>query len=466
VNPQTLYEKLWQSHVVKHYEDGTCLLYIDRHLVQEVSSPVAFSSLKARGLKVRHPQKAIAMVDHVVPTLQRTNIADPQAVIQIQALEKNTLDAGITYFSISDPRQGIVHVVGPELGFTLPGTTLVCGDSHTATHGAFGALAFGIGASECEKVFATQCLKQSKAKTLRITFNGTLPALCTAKDLALLVIATIGASGGTGYAIEYAGDAISALTMEGRMTLCNMTIEAGARVGLIAPDEKTYAYIKDTPLAPKGSLWLDARDYWQQLASDETAKFDKEVSIDIDQMIPMVSWGTSPEHAIQITDFIPVASHSTPAQQQASWKKALKYMALTPGQSLIGLPIDKVFIGSCTNSRIEDLRIAAGVVAGRKVASHVRAIVVPGSGQVKEQAENEGLDRVFIEAGIEWRDPGCSLCVAMNNDRLAPQERCASTSNRNFEGRQGVGGRTHLMSPAMAAAAAITGKITDVRDLL
>jgi 3-isopropylmalate/(R)-2-methylmalate dehydratase large subunit len=476
VNAKTLYEKLWDSHVVKQYNDNSCLLYIDRHLVQEVSSPVAFSSLKARGIGLRQAQKCLAMVDHVLPTQNKQYIEDPEARIQIQTLVDNTHEAGITYFPVDDARQGIVHVVGPELGFTLPGTTLVCGDSHTATHGAFGCLAFGIGASECEKVFATQCLKQIKAKTMRITFIGCLPAFCSAKDLALSVIAKIGAAAGTGYAIEYAGDEIRALSMEGRMTLCNMTIEAGARVGLVAPDEKTYAYLAQSPLAPKDQNWHDALCYWRQLSSDREAFFDREVSIDISELEPMVTWGTSPEHVVPISANVPAhvntKAHGQARNQarnqaiQASWQKALAYMQVKSGAPIAGIKVDKVFIGSCTNSRIEDLRSAAAVVAGRQVASNVIAIVVPGSGQVKLQAEKEGLDKVFTQAGLQWRSPGCSLCVAMNNDRLLPGERCASTSNRNFEGRQGVGGRTHLMSPAMAAAAAITGEITDVRTLL
>lgn len=464
VNAKTLYQKLWDSHIVKHYDDNTCLLYIDRHLVQEVSSPVAFSSLKARGLGLRQPQKALAMVDHVLPTRNKHNVADPEARIQIQTLVENTHQAGITYFPVDDERQGIVHVVGPELGFTLPGTTLVCGDSHTATHGAFGCLAFGIGASECEKVFATQCLKQTKAKTMRVTFIGNLPAFCSAKDLALAVIARIGAAGGTGYAIEYAGHEIRALSMEGRMTLCNMTIEAGARVGLVAPDDKTYQYLANSPLAPKDQDWLDATCYWRQLSSDNQAQFDREVEIDISQLEPMVTWGTSPEHVVPISAEIPTKASNQ--AKQVSWQKARDYMQVQSGSPIAGIKIDKVFIGSCTNSRIEDLRIAAAVVEGRQVAKNVVAIVVPGSGQVKLQAEKEGLDKVFTQAGLEWRSPGCSLCVAMNNDRLLPGERCASTSNRNFEGRQGVGGRTHLMSPAMAAAAAVTGQISDVRTLI
>jgi 3-isopropylmalate/(R)-2-methylmalate dehydratase large subunit len=472
VNAKTLYEKLWDSHIVKQYDDGTCLLYIDRHLVQEVSSPVAFSSLKARGIGLRQPKKALAMVDHVLPTYNKYHVADPEARIQIQTLVDNTHEAGITYFPVDDARQGIVHVVGPELGFTLPGTTLVCGDSHTATHGAFGSLAFGIGASECEKVFATQCLKQTKAKTMRITFVGSLPAFCSAKDLALVVIAKIGAAGGTGYAIEYAGDALRALSMEGRMTLCNMTIEAGARVGLVAPDEKTYAYLAQSPLAPKNQDWQDALEYWRKLPSDNEAKFNREVQINISQLEPMVTWGTSPEHVVPVSAMVPkhvdsnFMTQNKNQAQKLGWQKAYDYMQVQAGSPIAGTKIDKVFIGSCTNSRIEDLRIAAAVVKGRQVANNVVAIVVPGSGQVKLQAEQEGLDKVFTEAGLQWRSAGCSLCVAMNNDRLLPGERCASTSNRNFEGRQGLGGRTHLMSPAMAAGAAITGQITDVRTLL
>lgn len=462
---KTLYEKLWDSHIVKTYSEGNCLLYIDRHLVQEVSSPVAFSSLKKRGIGLRQPQKALAMVDHVLPTKNKFVVDDPEARIQIKALVDNTQQAGITYLPVNDVRQGIVHVVGPELGFTLPGTTLVCGDSHTATHGAFGCLAFGIGASECEKVFATQCLKQSKAKTMRIRFNGDLPACCSAKDLALTVIATIGAAGGTGYAIEYAGAAISALSMEARMTLCNMTIEAGARVGLVAPDSKTFEYLASCPYAPKGQDWARAVDYWRQLPSDLNAQFDREVDIDISQLEPMVTWGTSPEHVGPVSTTVPFPAQASTQAKQASWQKAQNYMQVKPGQQLTDIKINKVFIGSCTNSRIEDLRIAAVVVKNKLVAKNVVAIVVPGSGQVQRQAEQEGLDQVFIQAGLEWRTPGCSLCVAMNNDRLLPGERCASTSNRNFEGRQGVGGLTHLMSPAMAAATAIKGQITDVRTL-
>ena len=466
MKPYTLYEKLWNSHIVKQYDQDTCLLYIDRHLVQEVSSPVAFSSLKKRGIGLRQPQKALAMVDHVLPTKNKHFVADTDARIQIQALVDKTADAAITYLPVDDIRQGIVHVVGPELGFTLPGTTLVCGDSHTATHGAFGCLAFGIGASECEKVFATQCLRQTRAKTMRVKFTGSLPLFCGAKDLALAVIAKIGASGGTGYAIEYTGYEIRALSMEGRMTLCNMTIEAGARVGLVKPDEKTFEYLAKSSFAPKGQDWVNAVDYWRQLGSDTHAQFDREVEIDISQLEPMVSWGTSPEHVVPISAIVPFPEDADSAAKQASWIKAQDYMQMQPGHPVAGTKIDKVFIGSCTNSRIEDLRIAAGIVAGRQVAKDIVAIVVPGSGQVKQQAEQEGLDKIFIQAGLEWRTPGCSLCVAMNNDRLLPGERCASTSNRNFEGRQGVGGRTHLMSPAMAAAAAVTGHITDVRTLL
>ncbi|MDO6711727.1 3-isopropylmalate dehydratase large subunit [Aliiglaciecola sp. 2_MG-2023] len=471
MSSKTLYDKIWDSHVVKQNEDDTCLIYIDRHLVQEVSTPVSFASLKQRGAKLRQPAKALAMVDHVLPTTipssnNRQHIADPQAKAMLIALENNVEDTGMPYISVNDKRQGILHIVGPEQGFTLPGTTLVCGDSHTATHGAFGSLAFGIGASECEKVFATQCLNQVKAKTMRITFSGELPLHVTAKDMALATIAKLGVSGGTGYAIEYAGDVIRKMSMEARMTLCNMTIEAGARVGMVAPDEVTFNYLQNRPMAPKGDLWDQAVNYWLTLPSDSDAIFDAEIEIDIDNLEPYVSWGTSPEHTISISHKIPQLADAKDDSTEASWRKALDYMDIKANAEIKGLKINKVFIGSCTNSRIEDLRAAAKVIIGKSVAENVLAIVVPGSGEVKAHAEAEGLDQIFMGAGFEWRAAGCSMCVAMNNDRLKPGERCASTSNRNFEGRQGVGGRTHLMSPAMAAAAAITGEITDVRELI
>lgn len=465
-SPKTLYQKLWDSHVVKTFEDDSALIYIDRHLVQEVTSPVAFASLRERGIKVRRPDKTLSVVDHVVPTQNRHLVEDPMARAQIQAIEKNSGANHIAFIPVTDVRQGIAHVVGPEQGFTLPGTTVVCGDSHTATHGAFGAIAFGIGTSECEKVFATQCLKQRKAKTMRVTFSGTLGHLVSAKDLALAVIAKIGASGGSGYAIEYAGEVVQSLSMEARMTLCNMTIEAGARVGLIAPDDTTFSYLEGRPYAPKGDDWKEAVQHWRQLHSDKGAVFDQEIKIQVDKLSPMVTWGTSPEHVVSISDAVPWLSSAKNDSVKASWHKAMRYMQLSENTSILGTPLDQVFIGSCTNSRIEDLRIAAKVVAGKRVSDKVKAMVVPGSGLVKQQAEKEGLDQIFLEAGFEWRTAGCSMCVAMNNDRLAPGQRCASTSNRNFEGRQGKGGKTHLMSPAMAAAAAVTGQITDVRGMI
>ena len=466
---RTLYDKIWDSHVVKDYSAVSSLIYVDRHLVQEVSTPISFSSLRSRGIPLRQASKALAVADHVLPTIEssdRRNMDDQDAKAMLKALEDNVVATGMPYIPVNDIRQGILHIVGPEQGFTLPGCVLACGDSHTATHGAFGAIAFGIGASECEKIFATQCLTQSRAKTMRITFTGKLPSYASAKDLALACIAKIGAAGGTGYAIEYAGEAVKAMSMEARMTLCNMTIEAGARIGMVAPDETTYAYLKNRPMAPKGALWEQAIDYWRTLPSDEDAVFDKEVEILIDHIEPVVTWGTSPEHSLRISDKVPQLKQAKDASTRDSWEKAQNYMALEPDTVINGVPIDKVFIGSCTNSRIEDLRIAAQIAKGHKLAEGVHAIVVPGSGLVKAQAEAEGLDAVFIEAGFEWRAAGCSMCVAMNNDRLQPGERCASTSNRNFEGRQGVGGRTHLMSPAMAAAAAIKGCITDVRELI
>jgi len=471
MSSKTLYDKIWESHLVKHYDGNTSLIYIDRHLVQEVSTPISFASLNARGASLRQPSKALAMADHVLPTKiradnNRREMDDAQAKAMLVALETNVKETGMPYIPVNDRRQGIVHIVGPEQGFTLPGTTLVCGDSHTATHGAFGSLAFGIGATECEKVFATQCLTQTKAKTMRVTFIGDLPAYVTAKDMALATIANLGTAGGTGYAIEYAGEIIQNMSMEARMTLCNMTIEVGSRTGMIAPDEITYAYLHNRPMAPKGKLWEKAVVYWRTLPSDDNAAFDREIEIVLNELSPIVTWGTSPEHSVSISDKIPALNQAKDKSVQASWEKALDYMGLKANTEIKGLAIDTVFIGSCTNSRIEDLRAAAAVVVDRKISPSVLAIVVPGSGEVKAQAEAEGLDKIFIKAGFEWRSPGCSMCVAMNNDRLKPTERCASTSNRNFEGRQGAGGRTHLMSPAMAAAAAITGQITDVRELI
>jgi 3-isopropylmalate/(R)-2-methylmalate dehydratase large subunit len=452
----TLYDKLWDAHVVAQADDGQALLYIDRMLIHEVSSPQAFEGLRSRALKPHRIAPFLAVADHAVPTRARQEIADPQARAQVALLERNCAETGIEYLPLDDERQGIVHVIGPEQGFTLPGTTLVCGDSHSATHGAFGALAFGIGTSEIECVLATQVLRQKKAKTLRVTIDGTLSDGVTAKDVILTLIAQIGASGGVGYAIEYAGSAVTALSMEARMTLCNMTIEAGARIGLVAPDATTFAYLDGRPRAPKGAAWGQAMAYWQTLHSDADALFDREVALSAADIVPQVSWGTSPDQTVTVTGSVPATAND----------KQLDYMGLARGQKLRGLPVDAVFIGSCTNGRIEDLRAAARVVGGRHVAKGVAAIVVPGSGLVKRQAEAEGLREIFVDAGFEWREPGCSLCVAMNDDRLKPGQRCASTSNRNFEGRQGIGARTHLMSPMMAAAAAVTGHITDVRELL
>lgn len=464
--PRTLFDKIWQSHLVDVQDDGTCVLYIDRHLVHEVTSPQAFDGLRDTGRKVRRSAAALAVADHNVPTTDRSKgIVDEEARIQVEALEKNCKDFGITFFGMSDLRQGIVHIIGPEQGFTLPGATLVCGDSHTSTHGAFGALAFGIGTSEVEHVLATQTLLQTPAKNMRITVEGALPFGVTAKDLILAIIGTIGTAGGTGHVIEYTGEAVRNLSMEGRMTMCNMSIEGGARAGLIAPDEKTFEYIKGKPLAPKGGDWETAVTYWHTLTSDDGAKYDTEVVIKAADLVPQVTWGTSPQDVLPITGRVPDPAAAADEGRRNAMKRSLDYMGLTAGTPLAEISVDKVFIGSCTNGRMEDLRAAAAVVKGRKVAASVGAIVVPGSGLVKEQAELEGLDKVFLEAGFEWREPGCSMCLAMNADKLQPGERCASTSNRNFEGRQGRGGRTHLVSPVMAAAAAITGHLTDVREL-
>jgi 3-isopropylmalate/(R)-2-methylmalate dehydratase large subunit len=471
--PRTLFDKIWDSHVVDRQDDGTCLIYIDRHLVHEVTSPQAFEGLRLAGRKVRRPAATLAVPDHNVPTEGRASgiIADEESRIQVETLRQNARDFGITLFDMDDVRQGIVHIIGPEQGFTQPGMTIVCGDSHTSTHGAFGALAFGIGTSEVEHVLATQTLLQRPAKNMRVTVEGALPLGITAKDMILAIIGRIGTAGGTGHVIEYAGDAIRALSMEGRMTICNMSIEGGARAGLIAPDETTFAYLKGRPYAPKAGQWEQALAWWQSLPSDPGAAYDKEVRLESAAIAPQVTWGTSPEDVIPITGTIPSPESATDDNKRQAIERSLAYMGLEGGTRIDQVKIDKVFIGSCTNGRIEDLRAVAAIAEralkrGRKVAPGVHAMVVPGSGLVKEQAEAEGLDRVLIEAGFDWREPGCSMCLAMNADKLQPGERCASTSNRNFEGRQGPGGRTHLMSPAMAAAAAIKGGIADVRELL
>ncbi len=465
--PRTLFDKIWDSHIVDRQDDGTCLIYIDRHLVHEVTSPQAFEGLRLAGRRVRKPEAALAVADHNVPTTDRSHgIDDEESRIQVETLAKNCAEFGIAYLGMDDVRQGIVHIIGPEQGFTLPGTTIVCGDSHTATHGAFGALAFGIGTSEVEHVLATQTLIQRPAKNLRITVDGGLPLGVMAKDLILAMIGKIGTAGGTGHVIEYAGPAIQGLSMEGRMTICNMSIEAGARAGLIAPDEITFEYIKGRPLAPKAGAWEQAVEYWKTLPSDAGATYDKEVTLESSAIEPQVTWGTSPEDVVAVSGRVPNPAEARDDGKRQAMERALAYMGLAPGTPMREVAIDKVFIGSCTNGRIEDLRQVAAVAKGRKVAESVHALIVPGSGLVKHQAEEEGLDRIFREAGFEWREPGCSMCLAMNADKLAPGERCASTSNRNFEGRQGRGGRTHLMSPAMAAAAAVTGRIADVRELV
>lgn len=465
--PQTLYDKIWNSHVVHRQDDGTCLIYIDRHLVHEVTSPQAFEGLRAAGRKVRRTDLTLAVADHNVPTTpdRAQGIREPESRMQVEALTENTREFGVEYFSMDDVRQGIVHIIGPEQGFTLPGATIVCGDSHTSTHGAFGALAFGIGTSEVEHVLATQTLIMKPSKNMRVAVEGHLPKGVTAKDIALAVIGVIGTAGGTGHVIEYTGSAIRALSMEGRMTLCNMSIEAGARAGLVAPDETTFDYLKDKPRAPKGDAWEKAVAYWRTLPSDEGSRYDKEITLDAASIAPTITWGTSPEDVAAITAVVPDPATAKDEGKKKAMQRALDYMGLTAGQKLTDVTIDKVFIGSCTNGRIEDMRAAAEIAKGRKVAVGVQAIVVPGSGLVKKQAEAEGLDQILRAAGFEWREPGCSMCLAMNEDRLQPGERCASTSNRNFEGRQGRDGRTHLMSPAMAAAAAVTGKLTDVRGL-
>jgi 3-isopropylmalate/(R)-2-methylmalate dehydratase large subunit len=465
--PRTLYDKIWDDHLVHEADDGTSLLYIDRHLVHEVTSPQAFEGLRMTGRKVQQPEKTLAVVDHNVPTSadRHLGIKNEESRIQVEALAKNAADFGVEYYSESDPRQGIVHIVGPEQGFTLPGMTIVCGDSHTSTHGAFGALAHGIGTSEVEHVLATQTLIQKKAKNMRVEVTGALPAGVTAKDVILAIIGEIGTAGGTGHVIEFCGEAIEALSMEGRMTVCNMTIEGGARAGLIAPDQKTFDYIMGRPRAPQGAAWDMALAYWQTLRTDDGAHFDKSITLDGANLPPIVSWGSSPEDVVSITGVVPNPDDLEDETKRTSKWRALDYMGLKPGTPIQDISIDRVFLGSCTNGRIEDLRAAATVLKGKKVAESVSAMVVPGSGLVKEQAEAEGLDVVFRDAGFDWREPGCSMCLAMNDDRLKPEERCASTSNRNFEGRQGFKGRTHLVSPAMAAAAAVAGHFVDIRDM-
>ncbi len=465
--PTTLYDKLWNGHVVTSDGDGNSILYVDLHLVHEVTSPQAFEGLRAAGRKVHAPAKTIAVPDHNVPTTaDRLQIVrDPEGRLQLEMLEKNCQDFGVPYIPMSDIRQGIVHIIGPELALTQPGKTIVCGDSHTSTHGALGALAFGIGTSEVEHVLATQTLAMKKSKNMRVQVDGKLPPGVTAKDLVLAIIGKMGTSGGTGHVIEFVGEAFRDLSMEGRMTVCNMTIEGGARAGLIAPDDKTFEYLKGRPYAPKGVVWEQAVAYWRTLKSDEGAVFDKEVRLSADELVPYVTWGTSPEDALPITDKVPDPKSFADPAKKAAAVRSLEYMGLKAGTPLEQIKVDKVFIGSCTNGRIEDMRAAAAVFKGRKVAAGVGVLIVPGSGLVKHQAEEEGLDRIFIAAGAEWREPGCSMCLGMNPDTLKPGERSASTSNRNFEGRQGIGGRTHLVSPAMAAAAAITGHLTDVRKI-
>ena len=462
--PLTLYDKIWNEHLVHEQEDGTSLLFVDRHLIHEVTSPQAFEGLRNLNRKVRHPKLTLAVADHNVPTTDRTKgIDDKESKIQVDTLEKNCREFEIELFGMNDKRQGIVHIIGPEQGFTQPGTVIVCGDSHTATHGAFGSLAFGIGTSEVEHVLATQTLVQKKAKNFRINVNGELPIGVTSKDVILQIIGKIGTDGGTGYVIEYAGNLISSLSVEQRMTICNMTIEGGARAGLIEPDQKIFDYLKDKPKSPKAKSWDLAMKYWENLKTDSDAKFEKEINLDGNQISPMVTWGTSPQDVVTIDGKTPDPNNEKDADKKNSIERSLKYMGLKPNIAVKDIKIDKVFIGSCTNGRIEDLREAAKVLKNKKKASHVHALVVPGSGLVKEQAEQEGLDKIFINSGFEWREPGCSMCLAMNADKLKPEERCASTSNRNFEGRQGRGGRTHLVSPAMAAAAAISGNLDDVR---
>jgi 3-isopropylmalate/(R)-2-methylmalate dehydratase large subunit len=463
--PTTLYDKIWNDHLVHEADDGTCLLYIDRHLVHEVTSPQAFEGLRATGRKVHAPEKTLAVVDHNIPTTDRSKPnPDPESTEQIRVMAENAREFGIEYYNEFDKRQGIVHVIGPEQGFTLPGTTIVCGDSHTSTHGAFGALAHGIGTSEVEHVLATQTLIQKKAKNMRVAVDGQLPDGVTGKDIILAIIGEIGTAGGTGYVLEYAGEAIRALSMEGRMTVCNMSIEGGARAGLIAPDEKAFEFLKGRPMSPKGETWDAAMRYWETLRSDHGAHFDHEIRLDAAKLPPIVTWGTSPEDVVSISGVVPDPDQIADEAKRLSKHRALNYMGLKAGTKITDIKLDRIFIGSCTNGRIEDLRAVAKVVAGKTVNGNLNAMIVPGSGLVKEQAEAEGLDKIFIKAGFEWREPGCSMCLAMNPDKLSPEERCASTSNRNFEGRQGFKGRTHLVSPAMAAAAAIAGHFVDVRE--
>ena len=463
--PRTLLEKIWASHLVDQQEDGTCLLYIDRHIIHEVTSPQPFEGLKMAGRQVRRPELTLAVIDHNIATDRNEEIPE-DSQLQIDTLRRNCADFGVELFEVDDPRNGIVHIIGPEQGFTLPGTTLVCGDSHTATHGALGSLAFGIGTSEVEHVMASQTLLQAPVKSMRVTVNGELPAACTAKDLILALIGKIGTGGGTGHVIEYTGPAISALSMEGRMTVSNMSIEAGARAGLIAPDEKTFEYLKGRPFAPKGADWDAAVAYWKTLPSDPGATYDTEVTLDVGEIEPQVTWGTSPEDVIPITGVVPDPKDASNEDKAAAIKRSNEYMGLQPGTKMTDIEIDTVFVGACTNGRIEDIRAVAEVAKGRKVKEGIRTLIVPGSGLVKQQAEEEGLAQILVDAGFDWREPGCSMCLAMNVDRLQPGERCAATSNRNFEGRQGRGGRTHLVSPAMAAAAAITGRLTDVREMM
>ena len=462
--PQTLYDKIWEEHLVHEQKDGTSLLFVDRHLIHEVTSPQAFEGLRNSNRKVRQPNLTLAVADHNVPTTDRSQgIEDKESKLQVDTLEKNCKEFGIQLFGMNDKRQGIVHIIGPEQGFTQPGTIIVCGDSHTATHGAFGSLAFGIGTSEVEHVLATQTLVQKKSKNLRINVDGELSVGVTSKDVILQIIGKIGTAGGTGYVVEYAGNLISSLSVEQRMTICNMTIEGGARAGLIQPDDKIFNYLKNKPMSPKKDNWDKALEYWNKLKSDNDANFDKEINLSGKDIKPMVTWGTSPQDVVTIDGKVPDPNNESDLDRKNSIERSLKYMGLKPDTKMQDIKIDKVFIGSCTNGRIEDLRAAAKILKDKKIAKHVNAMVVPGSGLVKEQAEQEGLDKIFIKSGFEWREPGCSMCLAMNADKLKPEERCASTSNRNFEGRQGRGGRTHLVSPAMAAAAAISGSLDDVR---
>ena len=462
--PKTLYDKIWDEHLVYELQEGTSLLYVDRHLIHEVTSPQAFEGLRLGKRKVRKPNLNLAVADHNVPTTDRSKgIDDKESKIQVDALRNNCKEFGIEFFDMNDKRNGIVHIVGPEQGFTQPGTIVVCGDSHAATHGAFGALAFGIGTSEVEHVLATQTLIQKKSKNFRLIVNGKLSIGVTAKDVILKIIGTIGTAGGTGFVIEFTGDVIKNLSMEERMTVCNMTIEGGARAGLIEPDKKTFEYLKGKPMSPKHNNWNKAVEYWSNLKSDDNCKFDKEVVIKGEDIVPQVTWGTSPQDVVAVNGFVPNPDQEKDKDRKIAMERSLNYMGLKPNTKITDIKIDKVFIGSCTNGRIQDLREAAKLLKDKKIAKHVNAIVVPGSGLVKDQAEEEGLDKIFKNSGFEWREPGCSMCLAMNADKLNPKERCASTSNRNFEGRQGRGGRTHLVSPAMAVAAAINGHLSDVR---